>query len=45
VNPVANGGETSFDNLKARCWPHHRQKTERDRAAGLLGGDGEERPP
>ena len=39
VNPVANGGETSFDNLKPRCWPHHRDKTERDRAAGLLNGD------
>ena len=40
VNPVANGGETSFDNLKPRCWPHHRDKTERDRTAGLLGGGG-----
>ena len=51
VDPVANGGATSFDNLKPRCWPHHRQKTERDRAAGLLyrrdggGGGGEGRPP
>ena len=40
VDPVANGGETSFDNLKPRCWPHHRDKTERDRAAGLLGRGG-----
>ena len=40
VNPVANGGETSFDNLRPRCWPHHRDKTERDRAAGLLSGGG-----
>jgi hypothetical protein len=45
VNPVANGGETSFDNLKPRCWPHHRDKTERDRAAGLLGGAGGGGPP
>jgi len=37
VDPVANGGPTSFDNLQPRCWPHHRAKTERDRAAGLLG--------
>jgi len=43
VDPVANGGPTSFENLAARCWPHHRAKTDRDRAAGLLdgrGGDG-----
>lgn len=38
VDPVANNGPTSFDNLEARCWPCHRAKTERDRAAGLLGG-------
>ena len=37
VDPVANRGPTSFENLKARCWPHHRAKTERDRQAGLLG--------
>ncbi|HWC12281.1 MAG TPA: HNH endonuclease signature motif containing protein [Acidimicrobiales bacterium] len=37
VDPVANGGPTSYDNLRARCWPHHRAKTERDRRAGLLG--------
>jgi len=36
-DPVANHGPTSFDNLKARCWPHHQEKTERDRQAGLLG--------
>jgi hypothetical protein len=38
VNPVANGGPTCYDNLKPRCWPHHRDKTEHDRRAGLLGG-------
>jgi 5-methylcytosine-specific restriction endonuclease McrA len=37
VNPVANRGETSYDNLKARCWVDHQAKTERDRQAGLLG--------
>jgi len=37
VNPVDNRGPTSYANLAARCWPHHRAKTERDRAAGLLG--------
>jgi len=38
VDPVANQGTTTFANLAARCWPHHRAKTERDRAAGLLSG-------
>lgn len=38
IDPLANGGATSYDNLAARCWPHHRDKTERDRAAGRLGG-------
>ncbi|HET9441717.1 MAG TPA: HNH endonuclease signature motif containing protein, partial [Acidimicrobiales bacterium] len=37
VDPVAHGGLTTYDNLRPRCWPHHREKTERDRAAGLLG--------
>ena len=41
VDPVANQGPTSFENLRPRCCPHHWEKTERDRAAGLLGG----RPP
>jgi hypothetical protein len=36
VDPVANDGPTSYDNVKYRCRPHHREKTERDRAAGLL---------
>lgn len=38
VDPVANGGVTSFDNLRPRCGPDHLEKTERDRKAGLLGG-------
>jgi len=33
-NPVANGGETSYDNLGPKCAPHHWDKTERDRKAG-----------
>jgi hypothetical protein len=37
VNPVANKGETSYENVKARCWADHQAKTERDRQAGLLG--------
>jgi hypothetical protein len=45
VDPVANGGATSYANLKARCWDHHRDKTERDRLAGLLSGRGEGRDP
>jgi hypothetical protein len=36
VDPVANQGPTAYANLKPRCWPHHRDKTERDRKAGLL---------
>jgi hypothetical protein len=37
IDPVANGGLSTYANEVARCWPHHRAKTERDRAAGLLG--------
>jgi hypothetical protein len=44
VNPVANQGETSYDNLEARCWPDHQAKTERDRQAGLLGPNAPGRP-
>ena len=40
----ANHGPTSYDNLRPRCWSHHQDKTERDRAAGLLGGGGREPP-
>jgi len=38
VDPVANLGPTSFENLEPRCWSHHQDKTERDRSAGLLDG-------
>ena len=40
IDPVANGGATSLDNLEPRCRPCHRAKTERDRAAGLLRAKG-----
>jgi hypothetical protein len=36
VDPVANGGATSLENLDPKCWVHHQAKTERDRASGLL---------
>jgi hypothetical protein len=38
VDPVANDGPTSYENLVARCKPDHRAKTERDRRAGKLRG-------
>ncbi len=37
-DPLAHRGPTAYHNLKARCRPHHRDKTERDRQAGLLLG-------
>jgi hypothetical protein len=40
-DPVANGGETSFENLDPYCGRHHVDKTERDRQEGKLGA----RPP
>lgn len=40
-DPCANGGVTSLTNIQPLCTPHHCEKTERDRRAGLLrGGDG-----
>lgn len=36
VEPVAAGGATALDNLDWECWPCHRAKTARDRAAGKL---------
>ena len=41
IHPNAARGPTSYDNLQPRCWPHHHDKTERDRRAGLIGN----RPP
>ena len=37
IDPVANDGPTSMENLQALCWSHHQEKTDRDRKAGLLG--------
>ena len=45
VDPVANDGPTSAENIKPLCWPHHHDKTARDRAAGLLRGKRKERGP
>lgn len=36
VDPVANNGPTSYNNLKPRCYTDHQAKTEQDRKAGLL---------
>jgi hypothetical protein len=36
IDPVANGGLTSYVNNQPLCPPDHRIKTERDRKAGLL---------
>jgi len=45
-DPVANGGDTSYENLKPKCTPHHWDKTERDRKAGRHRGRwGAPRPP
>jgi hypothetical protein len=40
VDPCANGGLTSLGNMQPLCIPHHVDKTERDRKAGLLTGAG-----
>jgi hypothetical protein len=36
IDPVANGGLTSYANNQMLCPPDHRVKTEQDRKAGLL---------
>ncbi len=36
IDPVANGGLTSYANSQRLCAPDHRIKTEQDRKAGLL---------
>lgn len=33
-NPVANGGESSFENVEPDCKPHHWEATERQRQQG-----------
>jgi hypothetical protein len=37
IDPVANGGKTSYENLQPQCTPDHWHKAERDRKAGRLG--------
>jgi hypothetical protein len=44
VDPVANGGPTSYKNLQPRCYTDHQAKTERDRRAGLLGPNAPPQP-
>jgi hypothetical protein len=44
-DPCANGGGTTFENLQPLCTPHHCEKTENDRRAGLLTGSKDERGP
>jgi len=38
IDPCANGGPTSYANSQPLCYPHHQEKTKRDRKAGLLNG-------
>ena len=45
VDPRANRGVTSYENLEPLCRGHHQAKTERDRAAGLLDGAAAGRGP
>ena len=45
IDPVANGGLTSYDNNQLLCPPDHRIKTEQDRKAGLLSGRKKPRGP
>jgi hypothetical protein len=45
LDPVANGGPSSYENMRAECGPHHWEKTERDRKAGLLDSRRDERGP
>ena len=41
IIPVVAGGPTSIDNSQPLCSSHHREKTQRDRAAGLLASQDE----
>jgi hypothetical protein len=45
IDPVANGGMSSFENYQPLCGPSHWEKTERDRKAGLLRAPPKERAP
>jgi len=43
-DPVAHRGPTTFENLEPLCRPHHAEKTDRDRRAGLLTPDPDDGP-
>ncbi|MDA8309915.1 MAG: DUF222 domain-containing protein [Actinomycetota bacterium] len=43
--PVASSGPTTYDNVQDLCYSCHAAKTERDRAAGLLGKTAKARGP
>jgi hypothetical protein len=45
IEPCANGGPTSYENLQSKCGPDHWAKTERDRVAGLRGRRRKRGPP
>ena len=46
LDPVANGGKTSYANLTPKCAPHHWDKTTHDRThANHRGPDRDPRPP
>jgi hypothetical protein len=45
VDPVANDGPTSYENVEARCKRDHWAKTERDRKAGKLRSKRKQRGP
>jgi hypothetical protein len=45
IDPVANGGKTTYTNSQPLCPPDHRLKTERDRKAGLLTRRPPKHPP
>ena len=45
IDPVANGGVTSYDNNQLLCPHDHRIKTEHDRRAGLLSSQKNSRGP
>ncbi len=44
VNPRGNHGPTSLENLQLLCWPHHQEKTARDRRALRKRGRGPDPP-
>ena len=45
LHPIAAGGHTSYDNIGPKCFPHHKDKSERERQAGLYSRDPHDEPP